>query len=324
MLSLTRGRACAIAVDREGKKIYTIHITDDQDEPDIICDDVMDLIHDEDIQELQKSFHLGKIEMKLLKRALKDEKLRNGLNAKLTVAMNLLVDLTEEKLKKEIDFRDDPDVHKVIPLIGQADNPFDRSIALIGPSGSGKTWLAKEIIKHDVRKRPAIIFSKIRDDESLQELKKLRTPVDGKSRMIQVPLFSDEDLINLPTNEDLKNSICLFDDLDSFIGEKADYLREYRNSVLECGRHHGITVLSTSHILLNREKTKTVLNECEMLCLFPGANRHASFRFLQSRFGLKNDLANKLLTKCIKAGRSCVLKLSAPNAIIYDAGVCLI
>lgn len=324
MLSLSRGKPIAVALNRDGIVVYTIHVTDENDLPDIVVDNVLELITKEDIESLQKTFKLGKIEKKILEKALKDNTLMENLNTKLTQAMEILKELGESKLKREIDFRDDPDVFKVIPLIGHHTTNYDRSIALIGPSGSGKTFLAKEIIKQDVKKRPVCVFSKIEDDESLQELKRMRTPVDGKSRMIQVALQTEDDLSMLPTNKDLKDTICLFDDLDSFVGDKADFLRGYRDSILECGRHNNITVMSTSHILLNRSKTKTVLNECELLCLFPGANRHATHKFIQDRFGMRLDEANRILSICIKSGRTCILKLSAPNAVIHNFGVVLV
>ena len=292
--------------------------------PDITVDNILELITQEDIESLQKTFKLGKIEKKILSKAIKDDKLRGNLNSKLTQAMEILTELAETKLKREIDFRDDPDVFKVIPLIGHHTSTYDRSIALIGPSGSGKTFLAKEIIKQDAKKRPVVVFSKINDDESLDELKRMRTPVDGKSRMIQVKLDTYYYLSVLATNKDLKNCICLFDDLDSFTNEKAEFLRGYRDSILECGRHHNITVMTTSHILLNRSKTKTVLNECELLCLFPGANRHSSHKFIQDRFGMKLEEANRILSICIKSGRTCILKLSAPNLVIYNSGVIMV
>ena len=324
MLSFVKGRPIAVALDKDGKKLFTIHFTPEEEEPDITCDDVADLITDSDIDQLQKSFKLGRIEIKVLKKALRDEKIKKGLNDKLSSALALLEENAADKLKREIDFTTDDQVKHVIPLIGGRETPYDRSIAFIGPSESGKTWLAKQIIKHDLRKRPVVVFSKIDDDASLRELKTLRCSNDRKSRLIQVPLHCENDLLNLPMNSELEECLVLFDDIDSFSKDQADFLREYRNSILESGRHHNITTLSTSHVLLNREKTKIILNECELLCLFPGANRQNAFKFLQSRFGLRIDHANNIINKCIKAGRMMCLRQAAPNLIIYDKGVMMV
>ncbi len=324
MLSFTRGRKIAICLDADDKTIFTIHVTKEEEEPDISVDDISELIDDSDIDQLRKSFKLGRIEVKMLKKALKDEKMRAGLSEKLKSALELLKENAQDKLKREVNFADDDRIKKVLPLIGGRDTPYDRSIAFIGPSESGKTYLAKQIIKHDLRKRPVIVFSKIDDDSSLRELKTLRCANDKKSRLIQIPLHSDNDLMNLPMNTELEECLVLFDDLDSFPEEQAQFLREYRNSILESGRHHNITTLSTSHVLLNRQKTKVMLNECELLCLFPGANKQSAFKFLQTRFGLRIDDANHIINKCIKNGRTMTLRQSCPNLIIHDQGVMMI
>lgn len=324
MLSFTRGRKIAIALDSDDKTVFTIHITKEEKEPDVSVDDISELIDDSDIDQLRKGFKLGRLEVKLLKKALTDEKVKAGLSEKLKAALAVLQENAQDKLKREINFADDDRIKKVLPLIGARDTPYDRSIAFIGPSESGKTYLAKQIIKHDIRKRPVIVFSKIDDDASLRELKSLRCANDKRSRLIQIPLHCENDLMNLPMNTELEECLVLFDDVDSFPEEQAQFLREYRNSILESGRHHNITCLSTSHVLLNRQKTKVMLNECELLCLFPGANKQSAFKFLQSRFGLRIDDANNIIAKCIRNGRTMTLRQSCPNLIIHDQGVMMI
>ena len=223
-----------------------------------------------------------------------------------------------------VDFSKDPGISRVLPLIGARDVPYDRSICLVAPSEGGKTFLAKEICKFDQRKRPVIVFSKIDDDESLRELAKLRTPSDKKSRLVKIPLHSEDQLLDLPSNEDLKGTICLFDDIDSFPSDIAKFIREYRDSMLESGRHHNITVISTSHILNNYMKTKTVLNECEWVCLFPASNKRHAFSFLKDRFGLEKAEAMFLINKAMQSGRYLCLKLSAPNLLLHSKGIILI
>lgn len=325
MLSFTRGKPIAIVLDKDDKIIFTIHVTQDQKEPDIKVDNVLELIDDADISNLRGAMKLGRIEIKMLKQALGSaDRSKINLSEKIKRAIQILEEIATDKLKKEIDFTKDPDISRVLPLIGARDVAFDRSICLIAPSEGGKTFLAKEICKFDVRKRPVIVFSKIDDDESLRELTKLRTPADKKSRLIKIPLHSEDQLLDLPNNEDLKGSICLFDDIDSFPADIAQFLREYRDSILESGRHQNITVISTSHILNNFTKTKTMLNECEWVCLFPASNKRHAFSFLKDRFGLEKHEATFFINKAMQSGRYLCMKLSAPNLLLHSKGVILI
>ncbi len=325
MLSFTRGKPIAIALDKNDKIVFIIHITEEEKEPDIKVDNILELIDDADISNLRGSMKLGRIEIKILQKALNSAPASetNSLNVseKIKSAIEILKEIGNDKLKKEIDFSKDPDIVKILPLIGSREVPYDRSICLVGPSESGKSFLAKEICKFDKRKRPVIVFSKIDDDESLRELSKLRTPMDKKTRLVKIPLHTENQLLDLPTNSDLKECICLFDDIDSFPSDIANFLREYRDSMLESGRHDNITVISTSHILNNYMKTKTILNECEWVCLFPASNKRHAFSFLKDRFGLEKSEANFLINKAMQSGRYLCLRLSAPNLLLHSKGI---
>lgn len=322
MLSFTRGKPVAIALDKNDKIVFTIHVTPEEEEADISADNLLELIDDIDISMLRAQMRLGTIEMKMVRQALNQGDVKKlNLNDKLERAIELLKEIATDKLKKEIDFSKDKDIKRVIPLIGARDTAYDRSICCFGPSEAGKSWLVKEICKFDKRKRPVIVFSKIIDDVSLRELKKLRTACDKKTRLIQIPLLTEKDLFDLPTNTDLKDCIVLFDDIDSFPKEMSDFLREYRDSILESGRHNNITVISTSHLLRNYGKTKTILNEAELICLFPSANKFHATMFLKDRFGLEKQESNFFINKAMKTGRMLCMRMSAPNMVIHSKGV---
>jgi hypothetical protein len=190
---------------------------------------------------------------------------------------------------------------------------------LIGPSGSGKSFLAKQILLNDAKRRRIFLFSKVRHDPSLSEL--LMPPLNP--RLEQVPLFTKQDLINLPPDSDMSGGICFFDDIDSFGGEKGSFLREKRDHLLEDGRHKGITIFSTSHILSNFNKTRTILNEAEWVVLFPNANRRSADLFLKDRMGMSKKERDALIRKS-GSGRFLAVKLSCPNAVLHQHGVLLL
>lgn len=326
MISFNRGEPIALALDKEGKTRFTIYVTEDNGgDPDINVDSPNDLITDLDISTLRGSMKLGRLELKMIKKALatpEDKRSKLHISEKILRAIEILEEMAIDKLKTEVDFTSDPEVDKIVPLIGVKD--FDRSIAMIGASGSGKSFLACEICKHDRRKRPVVLFTKVDDDESLRPLKSLRTPADKKSRLIKIPLHTEDQLLNLPSNTDLKNCIVLFDDIGTFAPDIAQYLVEYQANLLETGRHDGITCISTTHILNNYHKTRTMLNEAELVILFPASNKNSSIQYLRLRHGMIREDATRMINKAMNDGRMMCVKQSAPNLIMTEKAVILL
>lgn len=330
MLSFDSGIPIAHCLDKRGNKILTIHITPEKEKPDIEVDNIDELIDSADFDFIRQSMKLTNTEVKLLQKVLSTGK-EDILSERLKLALNSLRKNATAGLKKKLKFTKSDEIDRVVPLIGGKGVAFDRSIFLTGPSGSGKSFLAKEIMKHDEKSRPIIVFSKITDDDSLKELKKLKISKstfpdqrDGGSRMIKINLQTEDDLLNLPSNHELKNCVCLFDDIDAFPREIADFLNAYRDSILECGRHHNITVLSTSHQLYNWAKTRVILNESELVCLFPHANKRSSMTFLRDRMGLGLREVDRIVNEAMDCGRCLICKMSAPNLIMHEKGIILV
>lgn len=354
MLSFDKGKKVAVALDKGNKPVFYIRVTEDQELPDIQCDDSLALISDEDLKQIKSAMKLGTIEIAVIKKLLKGRgkkiKGRDGIeraalpfldgkidmanikaSEKIKRALQILEDKCNMKLKGEIDFTGDPSVHSVIPIIGDNKDDFDRSIFLCAASGAGKSWLAKLIIENDLKKRPVVLFSKIPDDKSLESLEGEKVEGHGgKSvpRLIKIPLLCEDDLLDLPATSDLADTkhgvICMFDDIDAFHSDIAQYIREYRDSLLECGRHSNITCICTSHLLNNYTKTKIMLNEAEVVVLFPNSNRRHSDLFLANRLGVSKSERDFMIEKAMRAGRFLAMRMSAPNMIIHNQGVVLI
>ena len=321
MLSFSRGTPIALALDKKGEVLHTLYLTPEEDLPDIDIDDPLALIDEIDMKRVSRDLKLGTIEQRILHSAVK-KKNPGTLNEQLKRAYDVLESIAHHKLKGEINFQKEQGVHNVIPLLGEA--KFDRSMLFVGPSGSGKTFLAKQIMLNDKKKRPVVLFSKVRDDPSLKELLKKKTPLDGKARLIPIPIYTDDDMASLPVDSDLEKTITFFDDIDAFTGERAKYLRDYRDALLEAGRHKDITVLSTSHILSNYNKTRTMLNEAEYVILFPNANRRSADLFLKDRMGMVKADRDHLISRSGSSGRYMIIRLSCPNLMLHSRGVLLL
>lgn len=324
MLSFTRGKPVALVLGRSGAILHTLHVVEckDNEEPDIEVDDPVSLIDKVDIDKVKRAMKLGLIETKILMKAVRTQD-PSRLSEQLKRAYESLIEKADDKLKTEINFEDDSDVECVIPALGYNSKPFDRSMLFVGPSGAGKSYLAKKIMVNDKRNRPVALFSKVVDDVSLKEIKDQKLP-DGKSRLIEVPLFSADDLVNIPMEDDLKRTLTFFDDIDALGGESGEFLRQYRDALLEAGRHKDITTLSTSHILNNYGKTRTLLNEAEWVFCFPNASRISCNNFLKDRLGIDKADRDHLIERAARAGRYLGAKMSAPNAIIHQKGILLL
>jgi len=334
MLSFDRGKPFAVAVNSSGKKVLTIYTRPDTikagvpAEPDIQIDNPVDLIKGEDVEMLKKSLKLGKIEIALIKKFLKEtgskspdqmEKEKGKLSAKLRRAIDLLLETVDDKLKKELDLSITGDDLEFLPLIGKSKD-FDRSFYVVGPSESGKSYFIKTVCKQDAKRRPVVIFSGVEEDESLDDLMELKAKEDKKERLIRVPLLAPDDTLNLPIEADLKNTICVFDDIDSLAPyDFAEYLRQYRDNLLQRGRHQKISVMSTSHQLNNYSKTKQLLCQAEYVVLFPASNKAQSMKFMMIDMGLSRKDAEFMVKKATKhGGRFLAIKRSAPQLIMTN------
>lgn len=153
---------------------------------------------------------------------------------------------------------------------------------IVGASGSGKSTYATSYIK-EVQKihkdYPLYVFSTLTDDFEDLDPKRIRI---------------DKELIDNPiTVEELKNSICVFDDIDVLPDKKIrESLMGTLNQILEVGRHWNIFLIHTNHLATNGKDTKRILNECHSITIFPhsGSGRNITY-LLENYAGLdKKDI----------------------------------
>ena len=178
-------------------------------------------------------------------------------------------------LKTRVDFSDD-EILRCFPI------PQKKSerIYVPAPSGSGKsTFIGMYLsqIREKYAKRPIYIFSRVEEDEPLDAFKNtFRIPLNRKT-------FEKEPL----EIENFKDAILIFDDIDTILDKPlVKYIRNFRDDVLETGRHYGITIISTSHIITNFLATRTLINEANAIVLFPkGSSFYAVSNFLERYMG---------------------------------------
>jgi hypothetical protein len=161
-------------------------------------------------------------------------------------------------------------------------------IYVSAPSGAGKStwagaWLGefKKMFKH----QDIYVFSSIDEDKELDRHEPLR--IELNLDIIDDPMKADE----------IEDSVAVFDDVDTI---QNPHLRgaigSFRDYLLEQGRHFNIRMLMTSHLLMNYQHTRRILNEASAVVFFPKSGSTYSIkRFLKYHAGLENEEIKKVL-----------------------------
>ncbi len=182
----------------------------------------------------------------------------------------------------------------------------NRSVSYIaGQSGSGKSYYCKQYIKnllaHLKEKKPIILFSPFEEDPSLDDLEDIQR--------VKIDMSLAEDPIDI---KELKNSIVIFDDIDSIKLKKKKETQEVKEAIyellhqcLEIGRHYDIDVVQTNHILCAGNDTKRILNESHNIVFFPHSGSKMSMKRLCEEYGGIDKEALKEI-KRIKSRWCCI------------------
>jgi len=159
------------------------------------------------------------------------------------------------------------------------DTTIERQILYItGPSGSGKSTFTRRYIEELKKKKkdmPVYLFSALTEDESLDSVEPLRITLDESIY---------EDPITL---EDLKESVCIFDDCDCLSDRKIrEAVYKILNQLLELARHTKTYVIVTNHLATNARDTRRILNEAHIFVYFPASASGRIKYFLSEYVGL--------------------------------------
>lgn len=164
----------------------------------------------------------------------------------------------------------------------------ERQIGFItGASGSGKSTYIKKYVmqyKKAFKKNPIYLFSALKEDESLDEVKPSRIKID-------------DDLVSNPIDiEEFKDSLIIFDDIDVIRDKKQrGAVYDILSQVLEVGRHHNISCWVSNHLPTAGKDTRRILNEAHFIVYFPhsGSARQLNY-LLQDYIGLDKKDIKKL------------------------------
>lgn len=143
--------------------------------------------------------------------------------------------------------------------------PPDESfrMSVFGPSGAGKSTLVGHYLENYRRLWPdndVFVISPYRDPKAYGHIDPDYIRMDHS--LVDKPL----DLL------EFKHCCIVFDDIESLPGGLDVVIDRFRNQCLEAGRKHGIATICVSHLILNRDQTKKMLNESDQVVVFPKSN----------------------------------------------------
>lgn len=185
----------------------------------------------------------------------------------------------------------------LVPALGRRD--WDGHIYVSGATGCGKTYIIKKIVENDKLGRHCILFTDLKkSDPSLAGLKYTRYDETDKK--------ADSEWLR----NNQANKIMIFDDV-----QFNKDLIDYRDHMLEKGRHMNTIVVCVNHKLRDYRNTKVPLNESRFVICFPCSNRGACAQFLQTELELDKHKTQHILDTIAKEGRHMIIHRFHPNLI---------
>jgi hypothetical protein len=187
---------------------------------------------------------------------------------------------------QEIKLKDNENFQHTVNVIKEREILY-----VVGQSGSGKSYYTAQYClqyKAVYPKRPIYMFSSLSDDRGSMDL------VKGLKRFVLGDDFLNDDDI---TTEELKESLCIFDDVDSLPKKLKGKIWGIMNSILQTGRHFKISAVITFHVATSGLDTRMILNECNSITFFPATLGGRSLHYLLDAYlGLDKNEVKKIKT----------------------------
>jgi hypothetical protein len=204
-----------------------------------------------------------------------------------------------------------------LPLNTEEDKDIEH-IYVSGPTKSGKsTWIGRYIglYKEMYPDNPVWLFSRLDADEALDKYKIRRISLD--EGLLDNPMSAADFVKKSP------GALVVFDDIDTIPDKDINKeVHRIRDDLLETGRHETVSVISTSHLIMNYNKTRNILNEASAVTFYPrSSGTYHIKRFLKVYAGLDNKMIEKVMNY---PSRWITLYKNYPMYILHEKGALLL
>lgn len=304
MLNLKEGRP--IAIIKNGKnhnKIIYINSGDDE-ESNVIDNNPLDMLEDIYVNNKKK---MSRKDIITIKNALSKRDDPDYYEDSVYEILNDARGKNRELSKKEFKIFDDGIVQP-LPRFNKTERCF-----IAGQTECGKTHYCKKYLEQLVKVHPeknVYVFSDVEKDPELEGIENL------------VRFRIDEEVLNKKPiqPEKFKDSICVFDDIDSIQNEKVyKYIQNLRDSILRRGRHENISCIVTSHLITNYKDTRIILNECNSITIFCRSGSTYGINYLLKKYiGLGKDEIRKIINL---PSRWVTIYKNHPQYVLYEKGI---
>lgn len=211
------------------------------------------------------------------------------------------------KDKSKYEFRLDDGKMVVLP------SKETERVFVAGKSGAGKSCFSASYIREyqDMfPDRKVFLFSTHDGEKAYEQLEHAAIVLD------------DGFVENPPTLDDLKNSLCVFDDCDALQDKKLLAAVDALNlDLINNGRKYGISVVTLAHQLMEYKRTRGQLNEANRVVFFPQGSAYHNQRFLKVYAGLNAEWIKKILAE---RSRWICLDLRLPQSYVTENSVVII
>jgi hypothetical protein len=214
---------------------------------------------------------------------------------------------------------DDTKNKEVVLQEGELNTMFDENVErqvfmIAGMSGSGKSTYTAGLCRTYKKQFP--------DNKIILFSNKPSDPVFDRLEYIERVLI-DEDLLEDPiTLNELEDCLVVFDDVEyNTVKEIDKELDRIRDLILQQGRSYRCSFVYISHQANNYKQTRTILNECNSVTIFPAMTTRYSLKYLLEKyFGFDKHQ----ITKLIKLPSRWVTIYKAPPLVLYSSGAYLV
>ena len=221
-------------------------------------------------------------------------------------------------------------------IIDHLDNKFDRYIGgskrkfmkipnlktpdmmcVYGSQGSGKTWITAQYIrtyrKLDKDKKIFLFTSNQSDDDLYKGL-------DIQAFQINKDNIAELEGMNETTFE---NSIVVFDDIEVRDKNMREKIYQFRDSLFQKGRKHGVDIVNIIHKALDNSNTVVPNEENNGSFFFPRSNWSGAKRLLKTYFDLNIKQIDEIYRSRTES-RWVYVSKSYPIVMIWEKGVRII